>query len=130
MTELGAGDLAAADALAADALARFPDAPSAQHAGAIMLAAKGDLAGAHAREHALYARFPYFSVAQRAVVAALCGEREAALSALEAALARHDMSLQQTLGAPALDALAGTPRFRAVAERCGVRHRLVAPPAR
>jgi hypothetical protein len=28
---------------------------------------------------------------------------------------------------PAFDALAGAPRFRAVAERCGVRGRLVAP---
>src|SRR6185312_7177218 len=127
MTELGAGDIAAADALAADALARFPDSPSAQNARAILYAAKGDAAAAHAQELATRARFPHFAQSQRAVIAALCGERDAALAALEAALACHDMSLQQALGMPAFDALAGAPRFRAVAERCGVRGRLVAP---
>lgn len=130
MNELCAGDVAGADALARDALARFADAPSAQIASAIVRAASGDAARARAQEAATYARFPHFPLSQRAVVAALCGERERALSAVEAALARHDMSLQQVLGMPAFDALASEPRFRAVAERCGVRGRLAAPLAR
>lgn len=127
MNELCAGDVASAEALAADALARFPDAPSAQIASAMLCAAKGDTTGAHAQERATYARFPHFPRSRHAVVAALCGEREEALSSVEAALARHEMALQQVLGMPAFDALAGEPRFRAVVERCGVLGRMATP---
>jgi Tfp pilus assembly protein PilF len=120
MNELAAGNLAEARRQADDALARFADAPTALMASAIMHAALGDGAAAHACEAETYQRYPHYPGAQRALVAALLGEREAALAGIEAALARGDMTLQQVLVQPAFDWLAGDARLRAVRARCGV----------
>lgn len=120
MNEVAAGNPAQARRHVDDALARFADAPTALMASAIVDAAQGAAAAAHAREAETYRRYPHYPGAQRALVAALLGERDAALAGAEAALDRRDMTLQQVLVQPAFDWLAGDARLRAVCARCGI----------
>lgn len=120
MNEVAAGDPAEARRHVDEALVRFADAPTALMASAIVHAAQHSAAAAHACEAETYRRFPHYPGAQRALVAALLGERDAAIAGAEAALVRRDMTLQQVLVQPAFDALAGDARLSAVCARCGI----------
>jgi TolB-like protein/Tfp pilus assembly protein PilF len=78
-------------------------------------------AGEAAERHmqAMVAGFGDNSLYQQAQVRAQWGEGEAALAALEAALAAGDSGLVQLRGDPLLDPLRSSPRFTALHDRLG-----------
>jgi hypothetical protein len=120
MNELAAGNLDAAQPLLEEAAARFPNTPSTMICSAYLAAAKGDNEGGRSVERDCVARFPYYSKANRAALAAMLHDRDAAIALLTAAHAERDMNLLQAAFHPAFDWLADDAQFRSLLERCGI----------
>ena len=120
MNELWAGNLDAASALIGEAVARFPDMPAPLVCDACLHAARGDAERARAIDRECAVRYPYFAPANRAVVAALLHDRDAALQWLAQALGVRDVTLLAATTLPAFDWLADDADFRELRSRCAI----------
>ena len=122
--ELADGQLDAAQRFFNEAAERFPDLPFVLLCLGWLEAARGNAARARAIERDCIDRFAPVSKVDRAILAGLLRDRDAAIALFGEAIAERDMDALPATRHPAFDWLAEDEVFQSLLERCGLNGRL------